>query len=376
MLNYEFPPIGGGAANAHYHILKEYSALKGLNIDILTSGLEPGIVFEQFSENINIVKVGIHKKSLHFWRKLEVIEWLFKANRYYRKMLLDCHYDLVHAFFGFPTGWLCYKTADKIPYMLSLRGSDVPGYNVRLGLDYKILSPLFRKIWSSATLIVANSKGLKELANKFMPDVNVSVIPNGVDTERFYPRENRAIGKRLKLLTVSRLIKRKRIHLLIEALKKLRQLEVNAELNIAGQGNLVEHLKGVARGLNLSEHINFMGRVESENMPQVYRDNDVFVMSSEHEGMCNAMLEAMASGLPMITTPCEGVEELITDNGIVVGQSTAENLAAAIKKLASDPQRHNYMSLAAREKSRQFSWKKVANEYIKCYHSLLNIKRN
>jgi glycosyltransferase involved in cell wall biosynthesis len=78
----------------------------------------------------------------------------------------------------------------------------------------------------------------------------------------------------------------------------------------------------------------------------------------------------------MITTPCEGVEELITDNGIVVGQSTAENLAAAIKKLASDPQRHNYMSLAAREKSRQFSWKKVANEYIKCYHSLLNIKRN
>jgi glycosyltransferase involved in cell wall biosynthesis len=376
MLNYEFPPIGGGAANAHYHILKEYSTFKDLNIDVLTSAPEPGLVFEPFGKNINIIKIGIHKKNLHFWRKLEVIEWLFKSRYYYRQLLEKKSYDVVHTFFGFPTGWLCYKTAVKVPYIISLRGSDVPGYNVRLGLDYKILAPLFKRIWSSAALIVANSEGLKELANKFMPGLDISIIPNGVDTDRFHPREEKTIGKRLKLLTVSRLIKRKRINLLIETLRELCELNVEAELNIAGEGALTQNLKSLASRLGVAEHVNFMGRIESEKMPQVYCDNDIFVMSSEHEGMCNAMLEAMASGLPIITTPCEGVEELITDNGIVVEQSTAESFATAITELANNSQVHLKMALDARKKAQQFSWRTVADRYIKCYHNVLNQKRN
>jgi len=370
MLNYEFPPIGGGAANAHFHILKEYTAVKNLKVDVLTSAPKPGLVSEQFDENIRIIKVGIHKKNLHYWTKLEVIEWLFKARRYYRQLLKKNSYDLVHAFFGFPTGWLCYKTADKIPYIISLRGSDVPGYNVRLGLDYKILAPLFKKIWSSAALVVANSKGLKQLANEFMPALEISVIPNGVDTERFHPRNDRTIRRPVKLLTVSRLIKRKRINLLMEALKKLRENNIEAELNIAGEGALMQDLKTCASQIGIAEYVNFLARVESERMPAVYRDNDFFVMSSEHEGMCNAMLEAMASGLPIVTTPCEGVEELITDNGIVVERSTAESIAEAVKKLAHEPQRYNEMSLAAREKSQQFSWKKVADKYLLFYEGL------
>jgi glycosyltransferase involved in cell wall biosynthesis len=376
MLNYEFPPIGGGAANAHYHILKEYSTFKDLNIDVLTSAPEPGLVFEPFGKNINIIKIGIHKKNLHFWRKLEVIEWLFKSRYYYRQLLEKKSYDVVHTFFGFPTGWLCYKTAVKVPYIISLRGSDVPGYNVRLRLDYKILAPLFKRIWSSAALIVANSEGLKELANKFMPGLDISIIPNGVDTDRFHPREEKTIGKRLKLLTVSRLIKRKRINLLIETLRELCELNVEAELNIAGEGALMQNLKSLASRLGVAEHVNFMGRIESEKMPQVYRVNDIFVMSSEHEGMCNAMLEAMASGLPIITTPCEGVEELITDNGIVVEQSTAESFATAIIELANNSQVHQKMALDASKKAQQFSWRTVADRYIKCYHNVLNQKRN
>jgi glycosyltransferase involved in cell wall biosynthesis len=376
MLNYEFPPIGGGAANAHYHILKEYSVFEDLNVDVLTSAPEPGLVFEQFGKNINIIKIGIHKKNLHFWRKLEVIEWLFKSRSYYRQLLEKKSYDVVHTFFGFPTGWLCYKTADMAPYIISLRGSDVPGYNVRLGLDYKILAPLFKRIWSSAALIVANSEGLKELANKFMPSLEISIIPNGVDTKRFHPSEDPSIKKRLKLLTVSRLIKRKRINLLIEALKKLRELNVDAELNIAGEGALMQNLKSLASRLGVTEHVNFLGRIESEQIPQVYRNNDIFVMSSEHEGMCNAMLEAMASGLPIITTPCEGVEELITDNGIVVEQPTAESFATAITELANNSDVHLKMALDASKKAQQFSWRSVADQYIKCYHNVLNKKRS
>ncbi len=127
MLNYEFPPIGGGAANAHLCLLKQYADNDDLQVDVLTSAPKPGIVTEKFADNITIYRVGIHKKHLHFWRKIEVIEWLVRAKSHYRRLLRENNYDLVHAFFGFPTGWLCYRTAGKLPYIISLRGSDVPG---------------------------------------------------------------------------------------------------------------------------------------------------------------------------------------------------------------------------------------------------------
>src|SRR3972149_1140603 len=155
MLNYEFPPIGGGAANAHLAMLKEYTKFDDLKIDVLTSTFQPGFFEEKFSSNITIYKVGIHKKELHYWQKKEVIEWLLKTKRHYRKLLKDNNYDLAHVFFGFPTGWLCYRTAKKLPYIISLRGSDVPGKHARLKLDYKILSPVFKSIWKRAAAIVA-----------------------------------------------------------------------------------------------------------------------------------------------------------------------------------------------------------------------------
>ena len=158
MLNYEFPPIGGGAGNAHLYLLEEYAKNNELTIDVLTSAPKPGFTHEQFAENITIYKVGLHKKKLHYWRKTEVLEWLFKAKSHYRKLLQQNNYDLAHAFFAFPTGWLCYRTADRLPYIVSLRGSDVPGYNVRLGLDYKLMAGIFRNVWSSAAEVVARAR--------------------------------------------------------------------------------------------------------------------------------------------------------------------------------------------------------------------------
>ena len=146
MLNYEFPPIGGGAGQAHLNILRQYANHPELQIDVLTSAVGKGVEIEDFATNINIHRIGIRKKNLHYWLKSEVISWLFQAGRYHRKIIKENNYDLAHAFFGFPTGYLPYKTADKLPYMISLRGSDVPGYNIRLGIDYALLAGLFRKI--------------------------------------------------------------------------------------------------------------------------------------------------------------------------------------------------------------------------------------
>jgi glycosyltransferase involved in cell wall biosynthesis len=372
MLNYEFPPIGGGAGHAHLCLLNEYSRNKDIQIDVLTSCPGRGLIIEEFSQNIRIYKVGIHKKKMHYWTKLEVIEFLWKARRLHLKLLRENSYDLSHAFFAFPTGWLCYKTADQLPYILSLRGSDVPGYNERLRLDYKLLAGLFRRIWSGASLIAANSQGLCELAKRFMPNMDIAVIPNGVDIQCYHPVSQKKIDGPINLLSVGRLISRKRIDWLIDAVGLAVRKGLDVRLNVVGEGNLLADLQKKAAGMNLSDRVLFMGLVQRQKMPEVYRANDIFVMASQHEGMSNAMLEAIASGLPIITTPCEGVDELIGDNGIMVNYPDLQEFVAAVNLIATDKDKYVAMSKAGRDIAEKFSWPAVAQRYIQYYEQLMH----
>ena len=372
MLNYEFPPIGGGAANANLHLLKEYAGCGEIRVDVLTSAAKPGFFAEDFSKNITIYKVGLHKKSLHLWRRIEVIEWLIKARGHYRRLVRENNYDLTHAFSGFPTGYLCDRGAGTMPYIISLRGSDVPGSNVRLQLDYKILSPVFKRIWSNAAALVACSEGLKARALEFLPSVSIDVIPNGVDIERFSPEQAREKGESLRLLTVGRLSATKRVEMLIEAVEILHNDNIKVHLTIAGGGAMEGRLKQMIEHKGLSRIIEMAGSVESENMPALYRESDILVSATMQEGMSNAMLEAMASGLPIVTTRCEGVEELIADNGIVVDQGGPGAIADAVGSLAEDRQRYEQMSKAARSRAERFSWKAVAEKYLSCYNAVMN----
>ncbi len=374
MINYEFPPIGGGAGQAHLAILRQYAGNSGLQVDVLASAPKPGFAVQKLSDNVTIYTVGVHKKNLHYWRKIEVVEWVARAAPPYRRLLKENRYDLVHAFFGLPTGWLCYRTADRLPYIISLRGSDVPGGHARLQLEYKLLGPLLKRIWQKAAALVACSDGLKNRALRFLPSANIDIIPNGIDLDKFNPVTNKELSGELKLLTVGRLSVTKRFEMLVEAVEILNKKGKNVRLTISGGGGLLDELKKLVEQKKLTNVISLTGRIETEKMPDVYGAHDMFVSASMQEGMSNAMLEAMASGLPIITTKCEGVEELISDNGIVVGTDSAESLAEAIIKLADNRQQYKMMCAAARSQAGKFGWDRVAQGYIKLYQRVLSKK--
>jgi glycosyltransferase involved in cell wall biosynthesis len=347
--------------------LKRYTGKSDLAIDVLTSAPQPGLIKENLAGNITIYKVGLHKKQLHYWRKTEVIEWLLKAGLHYRKLLRENDYDFAHAFSGFPTGWPCYRCSQKLPYIISLRGSDVPGEHARLKLDYKILAPAFRAIWKNASALVANSQGLKNRALNFMPSAAIDVIPNGVDAERFTPSETAPESQSLRLLTVGRLSVTKRVDILIDAVDILKRQGCKISFKIVGGGQMLQKLKQIVTEKNLDNIIEITGRFDAQDMPNVYRRNDIFISASKLEGMSNAMLEAMASGLPIITTRCEGVEELITENGLVIENANAGEIAKAVKKLIDDRQLRNQMSIAARKQAEKFTWTRIAEQYLNIY---------
>lgn len=185
MLNYEFPPLGGGAGNATFYLLKEFSRYKDLQIDLVTSSASK-YKEERFSDNIKIYYLDISKKeSLHYQTNRDLLTYTCRSYFFCKNLLKRSTYHLCHAFFGIPCGFVAMKL--NIPYIVSLRGSDVPFYNPRFyWLDKLFFKRLSEKIWKNSLRVIANSKGLRELTLKSFSSQKIEVICNGVDVEHFY----------------------------------------------------------------------------------------------------------------------------------------------------------------------------------------------
>ena len=366
MVNFEFPPIGSGGGKGCLEILKEFTENSNdIAVDLITSGLNKGTEIETLSDNINIYRIGVAKNSLQRWTKLEIIIWLYKATLLYKKLQNQNSYTCAHAFFGFPSGLPCYVFRKKLPYIISLRGSDVPGINPRFKLDYKLIGPLFRKIWQNADCIIACSNGLRDRARKFQPSLNIGVIENAVNRNIFFPDNNEHPGP-LRMITVGRLSESKRVDLLIKTMLKLREKGIDVSLDIIGDGSEKAFLEKLTKTLGLEHNINYLGLLPSNKLPAQYRSHNLYISASCSEGMSNAMLEAMACGLPIVTTLCEGVEEIVTDNGIVV-KDDPEAFANAIERLSLDRKELKSMSDNSISNAEKFSWNHVAQSYLDLY---------
>jgi glycosyltransferase involved in cell wall biosynthesis len=144
----------------------------------------------------------------------------------------------------------------RTPYIVSLRGSDVPYYDIynsKVHFFNLALKPVNKYIWKKAKRVIALSESLKTTALKSATNQPIGVIPNGVETELFKPNSNgRQSGKQLRLITVSRLIKRKGIDHILKALAELRDEKIS--LLIVGTGSYEDYLKELCSKLK-SERI-------------------------------------------------------------------------------------------------------------------------
>lgn len=359
MLNYEFPPLGGGAANANAYMLKEFAAMEDLSVDLVTSSPD-GDEREQFGDGVRVFKLDVGKDDRHHWTQFEVLRFSWRAYWVVRALADRNEYDLVHAWFTVPSGAIAERLG--LPYLVALRGSDVPGYNERFDLQYKLLKPLIRRIWRRADAVVANSEGLKDLALETL-EIDIDVIPNGVDVGEFKSDHER--GDPLEVLCVSRLVERKGIQYLVEAVADL-----DVELTLVGEGQQEDELEELTNDLGLEDRVSFEGYVPHEQLSDYYRAADVFVLPSFNEGMSNSLLEAIAAGLPVIVTETGGTAELVSDNGFVVPKADADAIEDCLRRYLDEESLRKNHGRASRRRAEEMSWRSVSERYADIYNSI------
>jgi glycosyltransferase involved in cell wall biosynthesis len=366
LINYEYPPIGGGAASATRNLALALRG-HGHQVVVLTSafGKLRGCSIE---DDIEVIRVPVGRKERHRATLLQMFTFVTVSTWRVRGVARRHSIDRVIAFFSIPSGiaawWLNRRT--KIPYAVSLRGGDVPGTESGLRLFYWFLGPLRKRILKEAISVTAPGSGLKELSEK-RDRIPVLVIPNGIDTSMYRPEKGRDLTE-IVLLSVGRLHPQKTP---IRVLEIVRAIRLNGSLParalIIGDGPERACLERYVREQQLGAAAKFTGWLDRSEVALAYRSATFLVQLSSYEGMSNVVLEALASGLPVVASRIPGNVDLVFDqeNGLLFSSDeSCELIAAEIVRLWKSPARWQRMSNSARiSVTAKYDWPVIATSY-------------
>ena len=377
-IHHEWYPVGGGAGWAGSVIVDGLISRYGWHVDVLTSahpahdGLmqPPGL-------RIHTLRVG--RRHLHTSRLGELGIFAVRAMRYIIRWIASGYRpNVILAFFSMPAGWVAWRISRRyaIPYIVSLRGADVPGFPER---QTRWLHPLFRRtivaIGHDAHAVVANGPSLARLAERSIPRT-ISVIPNGVAISSTPPpgiMPHGGASVPFRVVMVGRWSLQKGIIYGIRAFIRLYQRHPShrpMKLDIIGDGPL-RHT--IDRLLHAHPHVPVRrhGWQPRDRIATILRSSSVLLYPSLAEGMSHVMLEAMAQHLPVIGCDVCGVRDLITDriNGRCVPPRDIHALEQAmVWFLSLSPENEHHIKMAAHHTSAQYSW----DTTISAYHDILS----
>ncbi|MGN0428128.1 MAG: glycosyltransferase family 4 protein [Agathobacter sp.] len=363
-VSHEFPPIGGGGANACLFLTKGLVE-RGHQVTLITANYN-GMPEEEIINGVQLVRVNskrAHKEHCSF---MEMLDYLRKALPLAVKMQKQKAFDLCFVFFGIPSGPIGYmlKRRFQLPYIIRFGGGDIPGFQERFTKVYRLIGPAIKAIWKQADALVANSAGLKKMALDFWDKKDFRIICNGVDTDMFCPGNDHENGDTYRILFVSRLIERKGLQYVIPHLKEMEEhTGKKISLTIVGDGPYRARLEELASEHGVSSLTTFVGQKDKSEIVAFYQDADLFILPSAKEGMPNVVLEAMSCGLPVVMTPCQGSEELISGNGYI---ADIAHFTEKMEELIVNQELSKQMGQQSRRVIlEQFSWNHAVIQYEK-----------
>ena len=288
-----------------------------------------------------------------------------------RSLIREGEFDIVHSHL-WPAARIVSMTntntsAEHIVH-IHARWPWVEGHSMR---DRFIRFLTRHTVMRSKPHFIAVSKAVKEYHFRHfsVPEKNIHVIPNGIDPALFsHPSSDTKLNNRIIVGMVARFSLEKGHQYLIRAIDNLVRKGMDIELRLAGEGALLNDCIKLAQELNLSHRIRFVGLIEE--IHTFYRQLDIFVLPSLYEGLPNVVLEAMATGLPVVATSVDGTPELIVNGktGYLVPSQQPQPLAVKIKALLSDTELARQFGRQGRQRVEEnFSLEKQVNDFQNLY---------
>ena len=298
-------------------------------------------------------------------------------NRNVQKLRKDIGAELIVWDPAFPLALSAPRS--RIPYALVLHGAElaIPG---KIPIVKSLLANTLKK---ASLVICAGNYPAEEAERTAKQSLPLAIIPPGVDIERFRPAvslEKDKIRKDFEIpntspviLTLTRLVPRKGIDVLIEAVKILKKDHPDLLLLIGGTGRDLQRLKDLAK--DLEKNIRFLGEISDEVLPELYRASDIFCMPCrsrwgglEQEGFGIVFLEAAASGIPQIAGKSGGSADAVSNNetGLIINNpKDPRQLAKSIETLLEDSEKLERMGLNARKRAQNyFSYDELSKSLI------------
>lgn len=284
---------------------------------------------------------------------------------------LDLEADVLHM--EFSTMSLMYPLLPEllpIPYSLSCRGADIHLYTQRSEDQQQRYLHNLRQ--ANGLHVVSEMMKTEVVAFSGRTD-NIWVNRPAIDTDTIRPPQTPVQHEIPRIISVGRLEWKKGFDYLLAALVRLKRDGVAFRVQILGNGSLYSSLHFSIYDLDLTDQVELVGAVPPDEVLQRLQVSDIMVLSSHEEGISNAVLEAMASGLPVVTTSVGGMTEVITDGveGFVVPPRDIEALQQSLDLLVQDAELRHRMGQAARQRvEKEFSLTRQAEVFEQMYTAM------
>lgn len=283
--------------------------------------------------------------------------------------------DVIHLMAN--SGWSWQLFAAPALWVTALRGTPVV-VNYRGGEARNYFQRSFRWIKPSldkATIVVVPSRFLEEVFGEFGQPTRI--VSNIIDRELFQPVPRSEIhdGKTesFNLVITRNLEPIYGIDTAIRALAKVRETGCPARLLIAGSGPAESDLRMLATTLGVAEAVSFVGRLDRPSVIALYGTADAMVNPTNVDNMPNSVLEALACGLPVVSSDVGGVPYILTheETGLLVPARNPNALAAAIIRLSEDEELRQRLRENGLEQIKQYTWHKVRDQWLQVYRDAI-----
>jgi len=369
MLNYEFPPLGGGGGVAAYQLAKGFVEL-GFEVDYITMWFKGLKKYEQVG-GVNVYRVKVlGRKDLQTASMISLFSYplagLCKGIRLCRKN----KYELINTHFVLPTGPLGYALSKifGIRNILSIIGGDIYDPSKKNSPHrHFIFRFLIKRIINNADKVVAISNNTKDNAIKYYGiRRKLEVIPIPYEPIIFEEKSKRDLGldeSKKYIIGVGRLVKRKGFDFFIRVLAKL---PCDTCGIVIGDGPGEESLKKLAQELKIANKVIFTGFVDQNKKFQYLKNSDIFFLSSVHEGFGIVLQEAMQVGLPIIATNNGGQVDFIQDgqNGYLILFGDEREAVNRLSKLFLNHDIRRKISEFNKKAVSRFGVKEICAKYL------------